>query len=59
MYVEHPDDSNTIERRPVEIAQLTGDGAFIPAGLAAGEQVVVVGAQQLLSTELAGATSED
>jgi len=57
VYVEHPD--NTIERRPVEIAQMTGDGAFIPAGLAAGEQVVVVGAQQLLSTELAGATSED
>ena len=59
VYVEHPQDMNTIERRPIEVAQLTRDGAFIEAGLAAGEQVVVVGAQQLLSTELAGAVSED
>ncbi len=59
VYVEHPEDINTIERRPIEVAQLTRDGAFIEAGLAAGEQVVVVGAQQLLSTELAGAISED
>jgi hypothetical protein len=57
VYLERPHD--TIERRPVEIAQLTRDGAFVPRGLAAGEQVVVTGAQQLLSTELAGATSED
>jgi len=57
VYVEQPD--NTIERRSVEVTQTTRDGAFIPAGLAAGEQVVVVGAQQLLSTELAGAISED
>lgn len=59
VYLERPDDSNTVERRLVEVAQLTRDGAFIPAGLAAGDQVVVVGAQQLLSTELAGAISED
>jgi multidrug efflux pump subunit AcrA (membrane-fusion protein) len=59
IYLAHPEDSNTIERRPVEVAQLTSDGAFIPTGLAAGDQVVVVGAQQLLSTEIAGAISED
>jgi len=59
VYLEHPDDANTIERRPVEVAQMTRDGAFIPTGLAVGDQVVVVGAQQLLSTELAGAISED
>jgi multidrug efflux pump subunit AcrA (membrane-fusion protein) len=59
VYVARPGDLNTIERRPVEVAQLTNDGAFIPTGLAAGDQVIVVGAQQLLSTELAGATSED
>jgi len=57
VYLERPRD--TIERRLVEIAQLTREGAFVPRGLAAGEQVVVTGAQQLLSTELAGATSED
>jgi hypothetical protein len=59
VYVERPDDINTIERRSIEVAEMTRDGAFIDAGLAAGEQVIVVGAQELLSTELAGAISED
>ncbi|HBZ70292.1 MAG TPA: hypothetical protein DEP35_11390 [Deltaproteobacteria bacterium] len=57
VYVAHPDQS--FERRAVEVAQTTREGAFIPAGLSAGEQVVVVGAQELLSTELAGATAEE
>ncbi|HKE12907.1 MAG TPA: hypothetical protein VKE73_15185 [Myxococcota bacterium] len=59
IYLARPEDANTMERRPVRVAQMTNEGAFIPTGLAAGDQVVVVGAQQLLSTEIAGATSED
>jgi hypothetical protein len=43
------------KRRPVEIAD-DCDRAFVSTGLGASEQVLVVGAEQHLPTELTGAT---
>jgi hypothetical protein len=49
-------DEGVFSRRVVGLEQPTKDGWFVTDGLAPGESVVVSGAQQLLSTELGGAT---
>lgn len=46
------------DRRTVRLGRPVADGAFILAGLADGERVVIVGAQQLLSAGL-GSTEEE
>jgi len=46
-------------RRAVELERRTPQGWLVARGLAAGDRVVVGGAQQLLSEELAGATSAE
>jgi len=50
VYVQDADD--TFARREVHLDRPTQDGWFVAGGLAAGERVVVTGAQQLLSVEL-------
>jgi len=57
LYVQTADD--TFARRVVRLERPTGDGWFVASGLAAGERVVVTGAQQLLSAELAGSTAAE
>jgi hypothetical protein len=56
-YVQTADD--TFARREVRLDRPTRDGWFVTSGLAAGERVVVTGAQQLLSVELAGSTAPE
>ena len=46
-------------RRAVRLDRPTPQGWFVANGLAAGDRLVVTGAQQLLSAELAGSTAED
>jgi hypothetical protein len=46
-------------RRAVRLDRPTRQGWFVANGLAAGDRLVVTGAQQLLSAELAGSTAED
>ena len=46
-------------RRAVRLDRPTREGWFVANGLAAGDRLVVTGAQQLLSAELAGSTAED
>jgi hypothetical protein len=46
-------------RRAVHLEQPTQTGWFVTRGVAPGESVVVVGAQQLLSAELGGANERD
>jgi hypothetical protein len=57
LYVQTAGD--TFARRPVQLERPTSDGWFVASGLAAGERVVVIGAQQLLSAELAGSTAAE
>jgi hypothetical protein len=57
VYVEA--DEGSFVRRAVRLRQPTENGWFVSDGLAAGEAVVVVGAQQLLSAELGGAGEQD
>jgi len=45
-------DEQSFERRALQGARPTPDGWFVPAGLSAGENVVVTGAQELLSEQL-------
>jgi len=49
-------DDGVFSGRAVRLEQRTKDGWFVIDGLAPGDSVVVSGAQQLLSTELGGAT---
>jgi hypothetical protein len=58
-YVYVQTDDMTFARRAVHLDQPTKDGWFVADSLAAGESLVVTGAQQLLSTELGGAAAED
>jgi hypothetical protein len=58
-YVYVQTDDETFSRRAVRLDQPTKDGWFVTNGLAAGDSVVVTGAQQLLSTELGGAAEGD
>jgi hypothetical protein len=46
-------------RRVVRLDRPTREGWFVANGLTAGDRLVVTGAQQLLSAELAGSTAED
>jgi len=57
VYVQTADD--TFARREIGLDRPTRDGWFVVDGLAAGERVVVTGAQQLLSVELAGAAAAE
>jgi hypothetical protein len=57
LYVQTADD--TFARRVVRLERPTTDGWFVASGIAAGERVVVTGAQQLLSAELAGSTAAE
>jgi hypothetical protein len=58
VYVERAPDR--FERRRVVLEGPEGDGWFVSSGVAAGDRVVVTGAQQLLSSELlTGGESED
>jgi hypothetical protein len=57
VYIQTADD--TFARREIRLDRPARDGWFVVDGLAVGERVVVTGAQQLLSVELAGAISED
>jgi len=57
VYVQTADE--TFGRREIRLGSPTGDGWFVIDGLAAGERVVVTGAQQLLSVELAGAAAAE
>jgi hypothetical protein len=57
LYVQTADE--TFARRAVRLERPTRDGWFVASGLAAGERVVVTGAQQLLSAELAGSTAAE
>lgn len=57
VYVQTGD--GVFSRRVVHLEHPTTDGWFVTDGLAAGESVVITGAQQLLSTELGGATEEE
>lgn len=51
-YVQDDDEADELVRRPVDASRLVPGGWFNAAGLEAGEQVVVTGAQLLLSEEL-------
>jgi hypothetical protein len=57
VFVEAGDDA--FVRRAVELERRTPQGWLVARGLAAGDRVVLGGAQQLLSEELAGATSAE
>jgi hypothetical protein len=57
VYVQTGD--GVFSRRVVHLEHPTTEGWFVTDGIAAGESVVVSGAQQLLSTELGGATEEE
>src|SRR5262249_38248418 len=57
VYVQIADE--TFTRREVRLDRPSGDGWFVVGGLAAGERLVVMGAQQLLSAELAGSTAPE
>ena len=57
MYVQTTDEA--FSRREIRLNRPTRDGWFVASGLAAGERVVVTGAQQLLSAELAGSTAAE
>ena len=57
VYLQSAEDS--FVRRAVRLERPTREGWFVASGLAAGDRVVVRGAQQLLSAELAGSTAED
>src|SRR5262249_14466360 len=57
VYVQTTDE--TFARREIRLDRPTRDGWFVVDGLAAGEQVVVIGAQQLLSVELTGAAAAE
>ncbi|HVU24810.1 MAG TPA: hypothetical protein VHE13_11860 [Opitutus sp.] len=46
--------AGTFARRPVALGRELADGTAVTSGVADNDQVVVVGAQQLLSTELGG-----
>ncbi len=50
---------DTFARRPLRLEHPTRDGWFVSTGLAAGEPVVVTGAEQLLSAELAESLEEE
>jgi hypothetical protein len=56
-YVQTGPDS--FARRVLELEHPTPGGWFVSIGLSAGEPVVVTGAQQLLSAELAGSVGEE
>jgi len=56
-YVQTTDEA--FSRREIRLDRPTRDGWFVVDGLAAGERVVVTGAQELLSVELSGAAAED
>src|SRR5262249_44633315 len=55
-FVYGPTAHRTLLRPAGRLDRPTGDGWFVAGGVAAGERVVVTGAQQLLSAELAGST---
>ena len=57
VYIQTADD--TFARREIRLDRPTRDGWFVVDGLTAGERVVVTGAQQLLSVELAGAAAAE
>ena len=57
LYVQTGDD--TFAHREVRLDRPTKDGWFVASGLAAGDRVVVAGAQQLLSVELAGSIAPE
>ena len=57
LYVQTSDE--TFARQEVHLDRPTADGWFVAGGLAAGQRVVVSGAQQLLSVELAGSTAPE
>ena len=57
LYVQTSDE--TFARQEVRLDRPTADGWFVAGGLAAGQRVVVSGAQQLLSVELAGSTAPE
>ena len=57
VYVQTTDEA--FSRRDIRLNRPTRDGWFVVDGLAAGERVVVTGAQQLLSVELAGAAAAE
>jgi len=56
-YLQTADDR--FARRDVTLDRPTEQGWFVSGGLAAGDRIVVTGAQQLLSAELAGSLGED
>jgi hypothetical protein len=57
LYVQTADE--TFARREVHLDRPTRNGWFVVGGLSAGEPVVVTGAEQLLSLELAGSTATE
>ena len=57
VYVQTADE--IFARREIRLDRPTRDGWFVVDGLAAGERVVITGAQQLLSVELAGAAAAE
>ena len=56
VYRRHDDE---FTRVPVEPARPVGDAWLVRGGLKAGDEIVVMGAQQLLSEELKGPSSEE
>ncbi|MDB6116966.1 MAG: hypothetical protein JWO08_747 [Verrucomicrobiaceae bacterium] len=56
VYLRHEDE---FTRSPVDLTVAMGDKWLAKGGLKAGDEVVVAGAQQLLSEELKGQTEED
>ena len=57
IYVQTGDE--TFERKEIELDHPLADGWFVHEGLKAGDKLVVVGAQQLLSEELKGRGGEE
>lgn len=57
VYVKEGGD--TFERREVSLEHPMGDGWFVASGYAAGDDLVVTGAQTVLSEELKGEMAED
>jgi hypothetical protein len=57
VYVAH--EPGNFERRAVDAIALDDGSYFVGQGLAVGEQIVSSGAQQLLSTEIVGASADE